>query len=49
MRVFFKSVGLLIDSERVYTEVANSFLEPYGKGPITAEIKTQLMSISVTY
>ena len=37
--------GLLIDSERIYTEVTNTFLASYGKGPLPAEIKAQLMGI----
>jgi len=35
--------GLLIDSERVYTQVTNEFLAQYGKGPITPEVKASLM------
>jgi len=35
--------GLLIDSERIYTEVTNSILEAHGKGPLPVEIKAQLM------
>jgi hypothetical protein len=38
-------VGLLIDSERVYTQVTNSILASYGKGPLPAEIKAQLMGM----
>ena len=40
-------LGLLIDSERVYTEVTNVFLSSYGKGPLPAEIKAQLMGMLV--
>lgn len=36
-------LGLLIDSERVYTESTNVFLASYGKGPLPLEIKAQLM------
>ena len=36
-------LGLLIDSERIYTEVTNRWLASYGKGPLPAEIKAQLM------
>jgi beta-phosphoglucomutase-like phosphatase (HAD superfamily) len=39
------SSGLLIDSERIYTEVTNRWLASYGKGPLPAEIKAQLMGI----
>src|ERR1700694_6350854 len=35
--------GLLIDSERIYTQVANTFLASHGTGPLPAEIKAQLM------
>ena len=35
--------GLLIDSERIYTEVTNEFLAQYGKGPMTPEVKVSLM------
>jgi len=35
--------GLLIDSERIYTEVTNKFLASHGKGPLPAEVKAQLM------
>jgi beta-phosphoglucomutase-like phosphatase (HAD superfamily) len=39
----FLIIGLLIDSERIYTEATNAFLASYGKGPLPAEIKAQLM------
>ena len=39
----FDMDGLLIDSERIYTEVTNKFLALHGKGPLPAEIKAQLM------
>jgi len=39
------SLGLLIDSERIYTEVTNRWLATYGKGPLPADIKAQLMGI----
>ena len=39
----FLIIGLLIDSERIYTEVTNTFLASHGKGPLPAEIKAQLM------
>jgi beta-phosphoglucomutase-like phosphatase (HAD superfamily) len=35
--------GLLIDSERIYTEATNVFLASFGKGPLPPEIKAQLM------
>jgi pseudouridine 5'-phosphatase len=35
--------GLLIDSERIYTEVTNAFLASHGKDPLPAEIKAKLM------
>jgi beta-phosphoglucomutase-like phosphatase (HAD superfamily) len=37
------TTGLLIDSERIYTEVTNAFLASHGKDPLPAEIKAQLM------
>lgn len=39
----FDMDGLLIDSERIYTEVTNKFLASHGKGPLPAEVKAQLM------
>jgi pseudouridine-5'-monophosphatase len=42
---WFLIAGLLIDSERVYTQVTNSILASYGKGPLPAEIKAQLMGM----
>ena len=39
----FVIIGLLIDSERIYTEATNAFLASHGKGPLPAEIKAQLM------
>lgn len=36
-------LGLLIDSEGVYTRVTNEFLAQHGKGPLTAEVKASLM------
>jgi len=38
----FDMDGLLIDSERVYTEVTNEFLAPYGK-EVTWELKKGIM------
>ena len=35
--------GLLIDSERVYTQSTNEFLAKYGKGPMTPEVKASVM------
>ena len=40
--VLFDMDGLLIDSERIYTEVVNEVLRPYGKKQ-TWEIKAKLM------
>jgi len=40
-------VGLLIDSERIYTEVTNIFLAQHGKGPLPLDIKVQLMGTSL--
>ena len=40
--------GLLIDSERVYTQVLNSVLAAHGKGPMTAEVKANMMGSTVT-
>ena len=37
------NLGLLIDSERIYTEVTNNFLALHGKGPLPMEVKVQLM------
>lgn len=39
----FLIIGLLIDSERIYTEATNTFLASHGKGPLPTEIKAQLM------
>jgi pseudouridine-5'-monophosphatase len=36
-------LGLLIDSERIYSQVTNEVLARYGKGPITPEVKASLM------
>ncbi|PKI84732.1 hypothetical protein MVES_000845 [Malassezia vespertilionis] len=40
--VLFDMDGLLIDSERIYTDVVNQILKPYGKEQ-TWEIKSKLM------
>lgn len=40
--VLFDMDGLLIDSERIYTDVVNEVLKPYGKEQ-TWEIKAKLM------
>jgi pseudouridine-5'-monophosphatase len=37
------TTGLLIDSERIYTEVTNTILAEHGKGPLTAEVKAKIM------
>jgi beta-phosphoglucomutase-like phosphatase (HAD superfamily) len=41
--------GLLIDSERIYTQVTNSILASHGKGPVPAEIKARLMGTAINY
>lgn len=40
--VLFDMDGLLIDSERIYTDVVNEILKPYGKEQ-TWDIKSKLM------
>lgn len=40
--VLFDMDGLLIDSERIYTDVVNQILKPYGKEQ-TWDIKARLM------